>query len=104
MDPHQLKTVDPRAVRKVSLSDRDRENILEILSAAPTMSGPSAHEDKVFKTSARHSMDLGVSRRSDPLQDRLDAIRRRLWILNATLECLPAKFELACALWPTRPA
>lgn len=33
---------------------------------------------------------------TDSLRDQLQAIRRRLWILNATLDSLPAKIELAC--------
>ncbi len=36
--------------------------------------------------------------RSNSLRDQLPAIRRRLWILNATLESLPAKIELAYRL------
>jgi hypothetical protein len=31
--------------------------------------------------------------RCDSLRDQFLAIRRRLWIVNATLECLPAKIE-----------
>jgi hypothetical protein len=101
MDRHQMKTTDPRAVRELSLFDRDWEKSVDILSvdalsAAPIMFGPSSRAQRDFKTSTMHSMDQGVLRGSDHLQDRLDAVRRRLWILSATLEFLPAKFDLAC--------
>jgi hypothetical protein len=67
----------------------------DAISVAPMLFGLSPRNERGIKTSGRHSVDQGVSRRSDLLQERLHAIRRRLWILSATLECLPAKFELA---------
>jgi hypothetical protein len=45
--------------------------------------------------SGNNSADRAAFCPSRPLLEQLVAIRRRLWILNATLESLPAKIELA---------
>jgi hypothetical protein len=102
MERHQSKTIGLPPVSQGSLSDRDWHKCGEIIaldawSAGPMNSGPGRREDGGgAQTAGRESVDQGISRRSDPMADRLKAVRRRLWILNATLESLPAKIELAC--------
>jgi hypothetical protein len=98
MERHQASTIDPPPVRQRSLSDRDWDKCggtisVDAWSAASMISGASPRDGGVT-TSGRDSVDSGICRPSDSLRNRLQAIRRRLWILNATLESLPAKVEL----------
>jgi hypothetical protein len=58
-------------------------------------SGSSPNDRGARETPVKNSVNPGVFRTSDPIWDQLLAIRRRLWILSATLESLPAKIELA---------
>jgi len=101
MERYQSTTINPPPVRQTSLSDRDWDKCGLPISvgawcAASMNSGSSSRDGGGVKASARDSADQGVSHRSDLLRDQRQAIRRRLWILNATLESLPAKIELAC--------
>jgi hypothetical protein len=63
--------------------------------AAATIPCPSPHDGGRVKTSGKDSADWAAFCPSRPLHEQLQAIRRRLWILNATLESLAAKIELA---------
>lgn len=99
MERHQLRTIEPPMPRPMSFSDQETRTSIDISNAdtpivAPIMFGES--DEKASETSEGHSANHANSRHSHPLQDRLDAIRRRLWILSARLERLPAKLELAC--------
>jgi hypothetical protein len=99
MERHQLRTIDPPMLRPISFSDQETRTSVDISNAetqlvAPIMFGES--DEKASDTSEGYSEDHADSRHSHPLQGRIDAIRRRLWILSARLERLPAKFELAC--------
>jgi hypothetical protein len=101
MERQQSRTIDPPPVRRGSLSDSDWNNCgisisVDAWSAAPMSSGPSPKDGGAVKTTGSDAGDEGVSRRSDSLRDQVQSIRRRLWILNATLESLPARIELAC--------
>jgi hypothetical protein len=57
--------------------------------------GLSSGGEVCAETSARKSVDPCECLPSETLRDQLQDIRRRLWILNATLESLPAKLEQA---------
>jgi hypothetical protein len=100
MERHQSRTIAPKPVRRGFLSDRDWDKCAEIISAdawfaAAMNSGPSPREGGGVEASARDSMEESVTHRSLAMGDQLQAIRRRLWILSATLESLSAKIELA---------
>ena len=63
-------------------------------SAAHTKFGPSTSDRGRGNPSTSDSVDQGLSDFSAPLNDQLRAIRRKLWILNAKLQSLPAKIEM----------
>jgi hypothetical protein len=58
-------------------------------------SGSSPRNRVARSPSASDSEHPPVFGASDPLWDQLHAVRRRLWIISATLETLPAKIEAA---------
>ena len=96
---HEGPRIDPPMLRPMSFSDQETRTYVDISNAdtpivAPIMFGES--DEKASETSEGYSADHPNCRHSHPLQDRLNAIRRRLWILSARLERLPAKVELAC--------
>jgi hypothetical protein len=101
MERHRSRTIAPKPVRRGFLSDRDWDKCAEIISvdawsAAPMTSGRSTRDGGGVTTPESDCTDQGVARRTDPARDQVQAIRRSLWILSATLESLPAKIELAC--------
>ena len=101
MERHQSRTTDLPPVRDGSLSDRDRDECggSTSVNAGPAVvmiPSPSSRHEGGVKASGRDTVAQDVFLPSDSLRDQLQAIRRRLWILNATLESLPAKIELAC--------
>jgi hypothetical protein len=65
--------------------DPGRDAILRSSGTGPGLTTP--------KIPAPNSSAEGVFVPSESLRDQLLAIRRRLWIVNATLESLPAKIE-----------
>jgi hypothetical protein len=103
MERHRSRSTDPPHGSAERWSDRNRDECRPIKSvdawpAATGIPGPSARPVGDVQTSGRDSVDPGCFFPSDSLRDQLQAIRRRLWILNATLESLPAKIELAYRL------
>jgi hypothetical protein len=97
----EANMIAPKAIRRGFLSGRDWDNFaantaVDAWTASAMDSGPIARDGGCGSTPARDSCDQGVDPCSDSLPNQLQAIRRRLWILSATLESLPAKIELAC--------
>jgi hypothetical protein len=100
MERHHSKTIAPTPVCREIPSNRDPDEMAGIVvgdarSAAPTKSGPSTSDRGRGSPSTSDSIDHGLSDFSAPLNDQLRAIRRKLWILNATLDSLPTKIEMA---------
>ena len=100
VERHQSNSSDLTPVCHEPLSDCDGEMCGPGISAAARYvvavnSGSSRGDGGAIRTSVRDSVNPGVFRTSDPLWHQLQAVRRRLWILSATLESLPAKIELA---------
>jgi hypothetical protein len=100
MELSQSKVISPQSVRSGFLSDRDWDKCAGIISVdawsvASMDSGLRNRDGGGVKTSATNSVDRGVSQCPDHRRHQLQAVRRRLWILSATLESLPAKIELA---------
>jgi hypothetical protein len=101
MERPRSRTTDLPHVRDELWLDRDLDKCGGSISvdAGPAVvmtSGPSPRDEGGVKTSGRDSVDKGVFLPSDSLRDQLQAIRRKLWVLNATLESLPAKIEVVC--------
>jgi hypothetical protein len=71
---------------------------VDVRPIAARIPRPSPRPEGGVKTSARNSVEQRFFLPSESLRDQLQAIRRRLWILNATLESLHAKIELACRM------
>ena len=100
MERHHSKTIAPTPVCRELPSNRDSDEMAGIVvgdarSAAPTKFGPSTSDRGRGSPSASDSVDQGLSDFSAPLNDQLRAIRRKLWILNATLDSLPTMIEMA---------
>jgi hypothetical protein len=100
MERHQPSTSDPQPARRGFLASRDWDRFVgstsvDAWSVAPMNSGPSLCDGDDVATVGRESSDHRDCHRSDPVWAQLQAIRRSMWILNATLESLPAKIELA---------
>jgi hypothetical protein len=90
---------DESGLARVS-SERTGGRSVDTGPAASTLPNPSARGEGGIDSPERGSSDKDVFLPSDSLRGQLQAIRRRLWILNATLESLPAKIELACRKGP----
>lgn len=100
MERHQSRTTDLPPARRGSSSDRDWDTCgaslsVEAWTAAALTSGPASRKGGGIQPSGRDSVEPGVCRPSDSLREQLQAIRRRLWIVNGALESLSAKIELA---------
>jgi hypothetical protein len=98
MERSQSRTTDfPRALGR-ALSKRDGDERRGDDSVNPGLEAvfpPSArsHNGAGLKSPGRDTPAEDSFVASDSLRDQLVAIRRRLWIVNATLESLPAKIE-----------
>ncbi len=100
MERQQARSIDPRRVRHGYLSHPDSDKCVGIISvdawsALPANSRPIPGYVG-SQTARRDSLDQDLRGRSGPSWNQLQAVRRKLWILGARLECLPAKIELAC--------
>jgi hypothetical protein len=100
MERYRSSTTDLPHVRNERWSDRDLDECGGRISvdagpASAMVPGPSPRDGGGVKTSGKNSADRVVFRSSDPVQELLQAIRRKLWILNASLESLCAKIEPA---------
>jgi hypothetical protein len=97
---HHSKTIARIPVCRDLTSNRDSDEIDGIVvgdarSAAPTKVGPSTSGRDRGNPSTSQSVDKRLSDFSAPLNDHLRAIRRKLWIFNATLDSLPTTIEMA---------
>jgi hypothetical protein len=100
MERHPSRTPNLPTDRHESLLDRNRIRCGGSISAEERCigamnSGTSPGDGDAIKTSVRDSMNPGRFRCINLPWDQLQAIRRRLWILSATLESLHAKIERA---------
>ena len=98
MERSQSRTTDfPRALGR-ALSNRDgderrgRDSVTPGLDAVMLPSVRSRNGTGL-KSPGSHTPAEGSFVPSESLRDQLVALRRRLWIVNATLESLPAKIE-----------
>jgi hypothetical protein len=96
MEQHQARLFGLQPAGHESLPDQALSLPDQSQYIAGESSGLSASGRSAVKASFDDSVNAGVFHTSDPIWDQLVAIRRRLWILNATLQSLPAKLELAC--------
>ncbi len=97
---HRSRTIAPTLDCRELPSNCNSDEMAGIVvgdapSAAPTKSGPSQSDRSRTSASTRDSVDQGLSDFSAGLNDQLRAIRRKLWIFNATLNALLAKIEIA---------
>jgi hypothetical protein len=97
MERHQSKTNDFPSAPGNSSSSCDRleckgnSSVYQNL-AAVMVPGRSRREARILAPGRDNpAPDAFVP--SDSLRDQLQAIRRKLWIINTTLESLPAKIE-----------
>jgi hypothetical protein len=74
-------------------AERGRNNTVNAGLDAALPPGPRSRNGTGLKRPARDNKGEDFFIPSDSLRDQLLAIRRRLWIVNATLESLPAKIE-----------
>ena len=100
MERHPSRTPDLPTDLHESLSDRDRVRSGGSISAQERCigamnSGTSPGDEDAIKTWVRDSMNPGLFRCINLPWDQLQAIRRRLWILSATLDSLNVKIERA---------
>jgi hypothetical protein len=100
MERHHSKTIAPTPVCRELPSNRDSDEMAGIVvgdarSAAPTKFCPSTSDRGRGNPSTSDSVDQGLSDFSAPLNDQLRAIRRKLWIFNATLDSLLTRFEMS---------
>ena len=98
MERNQSRTTDfSSALGKLSSSsyaaDRDSNNAVNAGRDAVMLPAPRIRNEISIKGAARDDEGDGLFVPSESLRDQLLAIRRRLWIVNATLESLPAKIE-----------
>jgi hypothetical protein len=99
MEQHQSTTTDLPPDRAGYLSDRGWDKSVastwvEASLAAPVSLGRESRNGGGVNTTEMDSVDPGGFR-PDFARDRLQAIRRGLWIMSATLESLPAKIKSA---------
>jgi hypothetical protein len=95
MERYQARTTDLPPVRQEPVSDHG-ECISALARRIVTINSGSSPSDRgAVKGPKKDSVDPDVFRTLDPLWDQVLAIRRRLWILSATLESLPTKIEQA---------
>jgi hypothetical protein len=100
MERRQLKTTDfSSAHYKLSSSSdaaqRGRNDTASAGKGAVILPVPRSRNGTGFKGPSPDKEGEDFFMSSGPLRDQLVAIRRRLWIVNATLESLPAKIEQA---------
>ena len=98
MERHHPRTIAPTPVCRELPSRCNSDEMVgfgggDALRRA-TRFGPSKSDQGCANSSTSASVDQGLSDFSAPLNDQLRSIRRKLWILNATLDSLLAKVEL----------
>jgi hypothetical protein len=101
MERHHSNTIAPTTICRQPLTNPYMQrlrtiNYVDSVSAEPRGCGPSSDDRSGDDTPAGALAGPGACHCHDPFRYQLHAIRRRLWILRATLEALPAKIELAC--------
>jgi hypothetical protein len=89
------RTTDVQAARLESLHDREGSISALAPSVAAITSGATQSATGGIQAPIRNGASPDVPLTTAPVWDQVQAVRRRLWILSAKLDSLPAKIELA---------